>query len=63
MLTLNDSLGYVELWYAVAVGFRRFDFELFNTTIEDVTVVHDYFMGFVKASSKGVRVKVTRELE
>lgn len=52
----------MELWYAMAVAIRRFDFELHETTIDDVTVTHDYFIGFVDDSSTGVRARVLREL-
>lgn len=57
------SLAYAELWFTVGVAFRRFDFELFDTTIEDVTMKHDYFIGCAGPESKGVRMKVVRELQ
>ncbi|ETN37785.1 uncharacterized protein HMPREF1541_07408 [Cyphellophora europaea CBS 101466] len=59
---LGKNLGYVELWFALGVAFRRFELELYETTIEDVTVVHDFFIGVTELSSKGVRAKVVREL-
>jgi hypothetical protein len=34
------------------------EFELFETTMEDVRVVHDIFIPFVKMDSKGVRLLV-----
>lgn len=39
---------------------RRFDMELFETTIEDVTMVHDFFVAIPRLDSKGVRVNVTK---
>lgn len=41
---------------------RRYDFELFETTREDVDVVRDNLLGAVKDTSKGVRVKLSRRL-
>lgn len=38
--------------------FRKFELELFDTTSEDVEVVHDFFMGTARNESKGVRARV-----
>ena len=53
-----NSLAYAELYLTLANLIRRFDFELFETTIEDVEPVCDAFMPMPKIDSKGVRVFV-----
>ena len=44
------------------MAFRKFEWELFETTDEDVAVAHDYFISFAKDESKGVRARVLKEL-
>lgn len=39
--------------------FRRLNMQLFETTVEDVRMVHDFVLPRPKMSSKGVRVLVT----
>jgi len=46
----------------VAMIILNFDLELFETTYRDVEVVHDFFLGFARFDSPGVRVKVKTEL-
>jgi len=52
------SLAYAELYLAVAPIVLRFDFELFETTVDDVTWVFDGFSPFPSHGSKGIRVIV-----
>lgn len=58
MLT-QRSLAYAEMYLTLANIVRRFDLTLFETTAEDVTMVHDFFVASPKIDSKGVRIKVT----
>jgi hypothetical protein len=51
-------LAYAELYLPLAAAFRQFDMELYETTREDVDVAHDFFDGFARLDSKGVRVLV-----
>lgn len=37
---------------------RRFDTQLFETTLHDVDMVHDFFIAAANSDSKGVRVVV-----
>jgi Cytochrome P450 len=53
------SLAYAELRLFLATLFRRFDMELFETSIRNARVVEDYFIGCAVADSKGIRVRVT----
>ncbi|TVY92481.1 Cyrochrome P450 monooxygenase [Lachnellula willkommii] len=61
------NLAYAELYTTLASIFRRYGgpgsagleegrFELFETTGEDVDIVADMFLPFVKKGSKGIRV-------
>jgi hypothetical protein len=43
---------------ALSKVFREVDFELYETTREDVTLAHELFLPFPKLSSQGVRVVV-----
>jgi cytochrome P450 len=55
---LGINLAYAEIYLTLAAVFRRFEFELFDTTREDVDVVHDFFSPQPKKGSKGARVIV-----
>lgn len=52
------SLANAELCLTLASMIRRFKFELFETTIEDVKITWDNFAGGQRPESKGIRVKV-----
>ncbi|MCJ1287369.1 hypothetical protein MMC26_006718 [Xylographa opegraphella] len=57
-ICLGMNLAYAELYLTLAAVFRRFDLKLFETTGEDVRVVHDFIFGAPRLDSKGVRVVV-----
>ncbi|MCJ1436172.1 hypothetical protein MMC27_005550 [Xylographa pallens] len=57
-ICLGMNLAYAELYLTLAAIFRRFDLELFETSGEDVRVVHDFIFGAPRLDSKGVRVVV-----
>ncbi|KAF2665445.1 cytochrome P450 [Microthyrium microscopicum] len=52
------NLAYAELFLTIAYVFRHFDFELWETTIEDVKIDRDLFVPASKPGSKGVRLLV-----
>ncbi|MCJ1388110.1 hypothetical protein MMC18_000955 [Xylographa bjoerkii] len=52
------ELAYAELFLTVAMVFRRFDMELFETTFEDIEVAHDFFIASMKSDSKGLRIMI-----
>ena len=55
------SLGYAELYVAVATLFRRFDFDLVNVLRErDIDLMRDCFVGEPSLESPGVRATVKR---
>jgi hypothetical protein len=51
-------LAYAEMYDVLGTIFRRFKFELYDTTRADVDMVHDFFLPSPSFDSKGIRVKV-----
>jgi hypothetical protein len=54
----DSSLARAEILLALAKLFRDVNFQLYETTREDVTMAHELFLPFPKMGSKGVRVLV-----
>jgi hypothetical protein len=53
-----SSLALAEIYVVVGTLFRRFDFELYGTTREDIEAEHDLFIPRPKnMATLGVRVK------
>jgi hypothetical protein len=42
----------------MAMLFRRFKFELYETDVTDVRLAHDFFLPSPKLDSKGIRAKI-----
>ncbi|OKL57675.1 hypothetical protein UA08_06947 [Talaromyces atroroseus] len=57
-LCLGMNLAWAELFFAMGMMFRRFDYELYQTDESDVRYKYDFFTPRVKLDSKGVRVSV-----
>jgi cytochrome P450 len=55
---LGLNLAYAEMYMALATVFARFEMELWETTREDVDVVHDFVNPSPRLDSKGVRALV-----
>lgn len=55
---VGQNLAYAEMYLTLAVLFRKFDFELHDTTRAEVDPAHEYHIPQVKRGSKGVRVFV-----
>lgn len=55
---IGSNLAYAEMYLMLATVFRRFNFELFETTRADVDIAHDFFEPSVRLDSKGIQVKV-----
>jgi len=55
---LGLVLAQAELYITFATVFTSFDFELFETDVSDVTMVHAFLIPYPKWESKGVRVRV-----
>ncbi|RDW83579.1 cytochrome P450 [Aspergillus mulundensis] len=54
-MCIGMQLARSEILLVISTLLRRINFELYETTIEDVRVAHDIFIPFVKMDSKGVR--------
>ncbi|KAL4895287.1 cytochrome P450 [Aspergillus ambiguus] len=56
---LGMNLAYMELYLTLASFARRFDFELHNTTVEDMRITSDVGIGFTRRGDLQVYAKVT----
>lgn len=50
-------MAYSQLYLVMGTVFRRFDLELFDTSVKDVEMYHDYFVPQTE-TERGVRVRV-----
>ncbi|OLN80972.1 Trichodiene oxygenase 7 [Colletotrichum chlorophyti] len=57
---LGINLAYAEMFLALATIVQRFDWEMFETTLDDVVCKHDFFIAVPDLRSKGVRAKLSR---
>jgi cytochrome P450 len=57
---LGINLAQVEIYLTLAILFRRYDLELFETDRSDVELAHEFFVPISKLDSKGVRVLVKK---
>lgn len=61
MLTTQSSLAMTELYLTIAIVFRQFEFEMFETTEErDVMITGDCNVGMVDVRSLGIRARVMK---
>ncbi|KAJ5758372.1 Cytochrome P450 [Penicillium odoratum] len=56
------NLATAELYLFVATRVRKFDMDLYKTTLEDIETYRDYQVGFPKEKSPGFKATVTRDL-
>ena len=62
LIEIIISLAYAEMYLALAILFRRFSFELYDTIRErDIDLSRDYFVGETKKESPGARIKIVSE--
>ncbi|KAL9624297.1 MAG: hypothetical protein Q9160_001544 [Pyrenula sp. 1 TL-2023] len=57
---IGINLAWGELYLILFHLFRKFELELYETTIEDVGFKHDFFVPMPKLNTKGVRVQVRK---
>lgn len=57
-----NSLAYAEMRLTLATILRRFELENYETTVEDVRIARDYFVGVPEPGSQGVKAVVTEVL-
>lgn len=53
---LGMNLATAEIYLTIAIMFRRFRMELYETTERDAEIAHDFFIPHGHQDSKGVRV-------
>ena len=53
------SLAYAELYLTLGTIIPRFELENYETTIDDVEIRRDFFVGVPKEGSKGIRATIT----
>lgn len=55
-------MAYAELYLTTAAIFRRFEMKLFDTTIRDLEIAHDFFIAVPELDSKGIRAVITKSV-
>lgn len=53
---MGINLATAEIYLTLAIVFRRFKMELYETTDRDAEIVHDFFIPHGHKDSKGVRI-------
>ncbi|KND89070.1 Trichodiene oxygenase [Tolypocladium ophioglossoides CBS 100239] len=56
---LGINLAYAEIYLAIAAIVRRFDWELYETTLDDVVCQRDFCVAVASLESKGVRAQLS----
>jgi cytochrome P450 len=56
------SLAYAELRVAVATIFRNFELELFDTSLKDIQITRDQFLGCPAADANNPKVRIVKTL-
>lgn len=51
----GGSLAYAELYLTIAMVVRRFDWEMYETGLDDIVCKRDFFIAVGDLKSKGVR--------
>ncbi|EMD63707.1 hypothetical protein GGP41_005656 [Bipolaris sorokiniana] len=55
---LGVTLAWTEMYLVLGMMFRRYKYELFESSVADVEVGHDFFIPITSLESKGLRVFV-----
>ena len=58
ILTFPFSLAHAEMYLSMAAILRRFDWELYETDLDDVVCKHDFFVAVASLESKGIRARI-----
>ncbi|KAL4789404.1 cytochrome P450 [Aspergillus venezuelensis] len=56
---LGMNLAYAELYIALAYFVRRVDWEMYNTSLDEITLTRDFFLGLNDRGEPVVRARVT----
>jgi N-methylhydantoinase B/oxoprolinase/acetone carboxylase alpha subunit len=63
-LMMNGSLAISELYFAIAMLWRRVELEIYDTVEErDVLTTNDCFIGMTDLKSEGIKAKIIGEVE
>jgi hypothetical protein len=62
-LIKETSLAYAKLYLTIARIFRLYKLELFKTSVKDIKIAYNFFSPVLRLDSKGVRVRVIREVK
>lgn len=54
----RHSLAYAELYITLSTIMTRFDWEMYETTLDDIVCKHDFFVAVGDLNSKGVRAHI-----
>jgi hypothetical protein len=54
----DRSLAYAELYLDLATIVLRFDWEMYETKLDDIVCKHNYFVAVADRDSKGVRARM-----
>lgn len=57
------SLAYAEMYLTIAALIRNFDFELVDSSIDDIALHRDYALAMNKNYGFGIRVRITKVLQ
>ncbi|PLB35237.1 cytochrome P450 [Aspergillus candidus] len=57
---IGMNLAYMELYMTFAELVRRFDFEMYDTTYEDVRVIKDFAIGYTRRGDMKILAKVAK---
>ncbi|KAJ5175697.1 uncharacterized protein N7482_001574 [Penicillium canariense] len=58
-MCLGMHLAWAELYLVLGTLFRRYNISLYETTVEDVEMAHDFFDPVPKLDSKGLRIIIS----
>lgn len=53
------SLAHAEIYLTTAMLVRRFDWDLYETTLNDIVCKRDFFVAVASLESKGVRATLS----
>lgn len=62
-ICLGQHLAWAEIYLTLAAIIPNYDFELFETTLDDVELRHEWMFSQAKIGSKGIRAYVKRRAQ
>ncbi|KAF2029214.1 hypothetical protein EK21DRAFT_113108 [Setomelanomma holmii] len=62
-MCLGINLAYAEMYLTIAAMVQNFDFELVDSSIENIFPYRDYALSYGKDHNYGVKFKMTKVLQ